>query len=74
VLSELKSHLKGIASKLVADFKTRRPPLSSISISYHISSAGLVWSKMTEEQAHTCSQLGVAEVEALAVELFEQVS
>ena len=29
---------------------------------------------MTEEQAHTCSQLGIAEVEALAVELFEQVS
>ena len=29
---------------------------------------------MTEEQAHTGSQLGVAEVEALTVELFEQVS
>ena len=71
MLSELKSHLKGIASKLVADFKTRWLPLS---ISYHISSAGLVWSKMTEEQAQTSSQLGIAEVEALAVELFEQVS
>ena len=74
MFSELKSHLKGIVSKFVADFKTRWLPLSSISISYLISSAGLVWSKMTEEQAHTCSQLGIAEVEALAVELFEQVS
>ena len=73
-LSELKSHLKGMASKLVADFKTRRLPLSSISTSYLISSAGLVWNKMTEEQAHTSSQLGIAEVEALTVELFEQVS
>ena len=72
MLSELKSHLKGIASKLVGDSKTRRLPLSSISISYHISSAGLVWNKMTEEQAHT-STLGIAEVEALTVELFEQV-
>ena len=74
MFSELKSHLKGIASKFVAVFKTRQLPLSSNSISYHISSTGLVWSKVTEEQAHTGSQLGVAEVEALTVELFEQVS
>ena len=74
VLSELKSHLKGVASKLIADRKTRQLQLSSISTSYLISSAGLVWSKMTEEQAHASSQLGIAEVDALAVELFEQVS
>ena len=74
MLSDLKSHLKGVASKLVADYKTRQLPLCSISISYLISSAGLVWSKMSEEQAHASCQFGIAEVEALAVELFEQVS
>ena len=75
MLSELKSHLKGVASsKLAAAFKTRQLPLYSISISYLISSAGLVLNKMTEGQAHTSRQLGIAEVEALAVELFEQVS
>ena len=73
MLSELKSHLKGVTSKLAAAFKTTQLPLSSISISYLISSVGLVWNKMTEEQAHTSRQLGIAEVEILAVELFEQV-
>jgi len=72
VFSELKSRLKGIASKFVADFKTRQLPLSSNSTSYLISSAGLVWSKMTEEQAHTSSQLGIAEVEALTVGLLSR--
>ena len=60
-----------MASKLLDDYKTKHLP---ISISYLISSAGLVWSKMTEEQAHTSRQLGRAEVESLSVELFEQVS
>ena len=68
MLSELKSHLKGVTS---ADIRTRQLPLS-ISISYLISSAGLV--KMTEEQAHASCQLGIAEVEALAVGTFEEVS
>ena len=71
MLSELKSHLKGMAPKFAAGEKTRQ--LSLCSTSYLISSAGLVWNKMTEEQAHTHSQLGIAEIEAIEGNLFEQV-
>lgn len=68
MLSELKSLLKRVASKLAAGAK-----LPLCSTSYLISSAGLVWNKMTEEQARTHSQLGVAEVGAVGSGLFEQV-
>ena len=71
MLSELKSHLKGVASKLSAGGKARQ--LSLCSTSYLISSAGSVWNKVTEEQAHAHSQLGVAEVGALEANLFKQV-
>ena len=71
MLSELKSHLKGIAPKFAAGDKTRQLPLCSTS--YLISSAGSVWNKMTEEQAHAHSQLGIAEIEAIEGNLFEQV-
>ena len=71
MLSELKSHLKGVASKLAAGGKARQLPLCSTS--YLISSAGSVWNKITEEQAHAHSQLGVAQVGALGGDLFEQV-
>ena len=71
MLFELESHLKGVASKLAAGGKARQLPLCSTS--YLISSAGLVWNEMTEEQTHTHSQLGIAEIRALGSDLFKQV-
>ena len=67
MLSELKSHLKGLAPK----FPVRQPPLYSTS--YLISSAGSLWNKLTEEHVHVHSQLEVAEIEAIEGNLFEQV-
>ena len=71
MLYELKSLLKRVVSKLAAGAKPRQLPLCSTS--YLISSAGSVWNKMTEEQAHAHGQLGAAEVGAVGGGLFEQV-
>ena len=60
-----------MAPKFAVGGKAIKLPLTSTS--YLIFSAGLVWNKMTEEQAHAHSQLGVSEIEALEVNLFEQV-
>ena len=57
-----------VGSKLSKAIKL---PLTSTS--YLIFSAGLVWNKMTEEQAYAHSQLGIAEIETLEGNLFEQV-
>ena len=71
MLSELKCHLKGMAPKFAVGSKAIKLPLTSTS--YLIFSAGLVWNKMTEEQARAHSQVGVAEIETLEGNLFEQV-
>ena len=60
-----------MAPKFGAGSKARKLPLTSTS--YLISSAGLVWNKMTEEEAHAHSQPGVSEIETLEGNLFEQV-
>ena len=60
-----------MAPKFAVGSKARKLPLTSTS--YLIFSAGLVWNKMTEEQAHAHSQLGVAEIETIEGNLFEQV-
>ena len=60
-----------MAPKFAAGDKTRQLPLCSTS--YLISSAGSVWNKMTEEQAHAHSQLRIAEIEAIKGNIFEQV-
>lgn len=61
-----------MAPKFGAGSKARKLPLTSTS--YLISSAGLVWNKMAEEQVHAHSQLGIAEIEVLKGNLFEQVN
>ena len=60
-----------MAPKFAVGNKAIKLPLTSTS--YLIFSAGLVWNKMTEEQANAHSQPGVSEIEALEVNLFEQV-
>ena len=60
-----------MAPKFAVGSKAIKLPLTSTS--YLIFTAGLVWNKMTEEQAHAHSQLGVAEIEALEGNLFKQV-
>ena len=60
-----------MAPKFAVGSKARKLPLTSTS--YLISSVGSVWNKMTEEQAHAHSQLGIAEIETIEGNLFDQV-
>lgn len=60
-----------MASKLAAGRMARQLPHSSTS--YLISSPGLVWNKLTEEQAHAHNQLGVAKIGAIVPDLFKEV-
>lgn len=65
------SELNRVASKLAARGKARQLP--HYSTSYLISSPGLVWSKLTEEQAHAHNQLGVDKIGAIVADLFKEV-